>query len=812
MIQNLNVITYKIKLDKNLLEEKLLKYGAVKVGKNQFSCINCKSSDGLYIYNPKDEQGNKKDIWMYNCFPCGPKKTQGNVIDLVQQKENISYIQAVVKLAKELGINIDYNKTEFNESCNHAKYKADEDIIIEKYISQHDLSLELAKAKAKDGENSLIVAPTGSGKTYSIINMLKRDKKTKSIFIVPNSMNVEQIKVEYNVPGAWGDIPVIPELEKGNVIVMTWDKFIQLDEEILKDYIVVLDEVHQTYTEMFRLNKINKLYDNLECCMGQIHITATPSKLNFETYDYIIKYEIEKKTDYKVFLYSNINDETILKITNNSIKFALFKDDAKYLEFVKQNTVNKKVDVITKNTREFSNSYKSIVTNNNIGNFEGICNTSLLTAGVNIYDPDITDIIIVGIKDPATIRQYCARFRDLERVNVHIFNNYQDKDSINKYNIEWAISQIVEEAKEEVEYYNKKLIRTRFREETLNLPPIRMPFNTNFYWSDMNNKYKVNERQIRNMCYSNYYSKVDIHRFKELLQEYFSNVVVISQLDKNTSFSEDFKKVKKSEIDYILSSLEKHKNILVGAAEILTGNITSKTDRYLRENLIVEDWAKEQLTKYKVDKYIKINKIADIISLYSKYVVEDGLTYELAWLLATMGKRSRNKFFNQANFLIYREAEKRYPNLISKTRIQNRLYSFILQKFEPGKWYNDELLQIFCNDVYDAIRVEITPKQLALILNQIFIIKKTRKESCSNKLSIYKEYIITLPEQHNNKKEEYIRFIQDFISFDSVCKQYKLNDVCIESFQKFLRVRINEVENRANDILSIYDLFEEGAC
>ena len=87
--------------------------------------------------------------------------------------------------------------------------------------------------------------------------MLKRDKKTKSIFIVPNSINVEQIKVEYEIPGAWGDIPVLPELEKGNVIVLTWDKFIQLDEEILKDYIVVLDEVHQTYIEMFRINKIN---------------------------------------------------------------------------------------------------------------------------------------------------------------------------------------------------------------------------------------------------------------------------------------------------------------------------------------------------------------------------------------------------------------------------------------------------------------------------------------------------------------------------------------------------------------------------
>ena len=149
--------------------------------------------------------------------------------------------------------------------------------------------------------------------------MLKRSKDTKSIFIVPNSINVEQIKVEYNIPGAWGDIPVLPELEKGNVIVLTWDKFIQLDESILKDYIVVLDEVHQTYIEMFRINKINKLYENLGYCKGQIDITATPNKLSFNNYDYILKYEQETQTKYNVKLYNEVCDDTIRNNIENKI-------------------------------------------------------------------------------------------------------------------------------------------------------------------------------------------------------------------------------------------------------------------------------------------------------------------------------------------------------------------------------------------------------------------------------------------------------------------------------------------------------------
>ena len=152
------------------------------------------------------------------------------------------------------------------EKINYSNYNPDLLVEINKYISEHKVMLMTMLTRALQGEKSLLIAPTGSGKTYSIINMLKEADglgEIKSIFIVPNSINVEQIKVEYEIPGAWGDIPVILELEKGNVIVMTWDKFIQLDESILKDYIVVLDEVHQTLIEMFRIKKINKLYENL---------------------------------------------------------------------------------------------------------------------------------------------------------------------------------------------------------------------------------------------------------------------------------------------------------------------------------------------------------------------------------------------------------------------------------------------------------------------------------------------------------------------------------------------------------------------
>ncbi|MDY5211100.1 DEAD/DEAH box helicase family protein, partial [Intestinibacter sp.] len=114
------------------------------------------------------------------------------------------------------------------ESINYSNYNPNAVIKINKYISESEGFLRLPLIRAIQGQKTLLISPTGSGKTYSIINMLKEVDnlgEIKSIFIVPNSINVEQIKVEYEVPGAWGDIPVLPELEKGNVIVMTWDKF-----------------------------------------------------------------------------------------------------------------------------------------------------------------------------------------------------------------------------------------------------------------------------------------------------------------------------------------------------------------------------------------------------------------------------------------------------------------------------------------------------------------------------------------------------------------------------------------------------------
>ncbi|MFR2265697.1 MAG: DEAD/DEAH box helicase, partial [Clostridium sp.] len=608
------------------------------------------------------------------------------------------------------------------EIINYSIYNSNISIDIDRYISEHETILMTMLTRSLQGETNLLIAPTGSGKTYSIINMLKKVDdlgQIKSIFIVPNSINVEQIKIEYKIPGAWGDIPVLPELEKGNVVVMTWDKFIQLDGSILKDYIVVLDEVHQTLIEMFRLKKINKLYENLATAKGQIHITATPNKLNFNNYDFILEYKQNNQTKYNVKLYDKVCDDTIRNIIENSKKFALLKDDTNYLNFIKENSPNKKIDVITSNTRNLSKAYKEIVTKSTIKKFDGICNTSVLMAGVNIYEPGITDIIIVEEKDIAAIKQYVSRFRDLKEVNVHIFNKYQEEES-KIYDIEWQIEKISDNRHDFINYYNSYQNK-EFEEISLDIEPIRLNDSQEYYWNSELCKYTVNEIGIRNTCYTRYYSKADIQSFKVLLGEYFKEIEIVEIKETDNIARKIYNQISKEEKEAALALLEKEKSILVGAVEIISNKITTKTENYLNNNEFNIDDLKKELENKNIDKYIQIGNIAKTINLYTKYVIENRYNYNLAWCIALKGNRSRGKFFSQLNNIIYREIENKYPELMRYVKIEDKLYDLIVKTFTPGKSYTEEHLKIFCEAFEMTISgVKITTNKLGELLAQIY--------------------------------------------------------------------------------------------
>ncbi|MFA8976483.1 DEAD/DEAH box helicase family protein, partial [Clostridioides difficile] len=224
-----------------------------------------------------------------------------------------------------------------HEKENYSEFNRHEIYEIKKYIDEKPLGIRTAIANADNGGKTLFIAPTGAGKSYSFINTLKK-LKTKALFILPNASNVEQAMHEYNIAGAYDKIPAKQALEGNNLVVMTWDKTEQLISADLSEYIIVVDEIHQTYTDAYRGKAIKNLNNIMTKCKGRIDITATPSKLEFEIYDYIIEYTQKQKTKYDVKLYSDFDNKNfteIINIINKSKNSAMLMNDISTLEFIK---------------------------------------------------------------------------------------------------------------------------------------------------------------------------------------------------------------------------------------------------------------------------------------------------------------------------------------------------------------------------------------------------------------------------------------------------------------------------------------------
>ena len=693
-------------------------------------------------------------------------------------------------------------KTYKNEHINYSNYKPSEIINIDKYISEHNRGIINSIAGSMSGETHLLISQTGSGKTYTILELLK-EFKFKAIFIVPNATNVEQIMREYDIPGAYGDLGAEEQLTKGPVVTMTWDKFAQIKDTDLSEYIAIVDEIHQTFNDMYRDDKIKGLYKNLDYCKGRIDITATPNKLDFKIYDYIVEYEPNIQTKYNVKIYNHIDDNKIIDIINNSNKFALLKDDTKYLNHIKT-SINKKADIVNSNLKDSSQTYFEIVNNSSISKIEGILNTSVIIAGVNINEPNVTDIIVVGVKDPSTIKQYVARFRDLETVNVHIFNSKYNENISNTYEIEWLVSERIKEVQYIIDSFNL-MNKREYRTQGLGLKAFKLENSSEYYYDNDDREYKLNIPGIRNHCYMNYYNNADIVSFKELLNEYFENIEII-HLDKpdNKERKESYK-LQNEDKKEALKLLAEDKNLLVGANEILRNKTNSKLDMYFRENRINKDEILEQLNNKCIPSLMKIGNIKKVIDLYTKYIIENNFNYDLAWYIANKGNRSRGKFFQELNIQVFKKIEKKYPQLIDNNLIENRIYNLLTKEFKPGISYTKEHLEIFM----EAIKIilpgtKLTEKEIREKLANIYVVESKQVRNVPGVDYIYYKNIVPTGGTKTN-----IYTIKRHKKIADIAEDHQLSEIDAKVLKNIIDKRYKNIinSNEAQELLNIEQIF-----
>lgn len=689
-----------------------------------------------------------------------------------------------------------------NEEINHSKYEANEVIEVQKYLSEKSSGILNAIAGAKSGETHLIIAPTGSGKSYSIINALKTFK-LKSLFVLPNSANVQQAMNEYNIHGAYDNLCPRKALENGDVVVMTWDKVSQLKEEDLSEHIIVIDEIHQTYTDTYRNKAIKGLYDVSTRCRGRIDITATPNKLDFEIYDYITEYFQKEQTEYNVKMYNCVDTKTIIDILDKSNNGALLMNDTKELKYI-SSMINKKSDVITADTKEHSKLYDKIMNNSKMTGYKVILNTTTIVAGVNIKNPRITDIVVVGIKDIGTIKQYIARFRDLKKVNVHIFNNY--KEECNIYETEWLVSKSVQKANILKNAYNEAC-KEDVEFSTLGINPNPINLDTNVYFNKKTNSYEVDTVYIRSQIYKNYYNSRTFESFKVLLEEYFNNIELIYDLKINEEIKEDkdsYKKELKKLQEEAIEQLEKHKNILVGYDEVKKNRRSYNLMEYQEVNNLSMEQVQKDYLKLGIHDLIFNNSLKSKINLYSKCVLENYFSTNMAWNIAFMGNRKRGSIFAKINTLIYRELKEEHPNIFKNDNtIEVRIYEWLTNEFKEGVSYTQEHLEILA----ESFRITFgdnwafTPKKLGELLNQIYVIKNKKSSNCPPVETLFYRNIIPTTGQ-NSKKRINIYTIKSKIKIADVKKELGCTssdlslDLAIKKRKSKLLDQLDNVEKR----------------
>ena len=836
--------------DKNILVNTLNKYGSYpsKKSKGTYNCPHCKSSDGLYI----KEYSNQ---WIYKCFSCGEG---GNIFKLVEKKEGISFGSALKLICSENNIELpkmEYtkeDKTKFfinkkveefkntkisnlnnnqkiaylnkdidralsiefikdslninnTEYINYTKYKPNKVYCIDKYISDEMQGLKMALNKANEGYRVLLIAPTGSGKTDTTIKYIKANELYNGVFISPNASNVEQIMNKYNIPGAFGeDLNGDLALSNTNIGCLTWDKFSSLKETNLSKYVGIVDEVHQTFTDMYRKNKIRGLYDNLEKCKGQLHITATPNKLDINSYDYIIEYKQKIQTEYNVFLYNNINDSKVIEIINNSNKFALLENNTNNLNYYKECT-NKQTEVLTSSLKHTSHVYDNIMRNEHIGDIQGIFNTSVIVAGVNIYDKNITDIIVVGVKDLATIKQYVARFRDLEKVNVHIFNQYEDFSDT--YNIEYQINKKINEiqkALEGINFYNKQ----QFQECLFPFRVMKLEENNHMYYDETSNEYKIDIQGVRNEIYTRYYNKCDIVSLEDLLKEYFNNITRINILEDKSKAKKTYADMIKYDETEAKEKLKEYKNILVGANDILRNKVSSSLNNYLIENGLEEQQILEKYQEKDVKNLISIGKNKKFIDLYSKYVLENNFTYDLAWYVCTLSPGKKKSFFNSLNRMVFNRIQEDFPKFFNNKLLENRIHNLIVHDFKPGISYTKEHIENFIEGLDILLPgVKISTQKVLEVINENYKVEcKNTKLGTHLLNNLYKNIV---PKGVPEGKKMRIYTIKDIKTLDDLITEHGLNDLDKKVLENILDKRYSKMMSNqiVKELLEVDKIF-----
>ena len=212
----------------------------------------------------------------------------------VKSANDIEKVKMSNEFLKGLAKN-DFDMNQF-EVMNHSVMKFNEHVIVNKYIGDNPKAFDNLYELAKQGKVVGLVGETGIGKAYSLYIKAKANKQDKIIIALPLTGTTEQMANEYGdvFVGSYGDGRHIKDLisQGARVIVCTWNKLASAIEQGVdfSEYILVKDEVHEFFSSDYRNKVIRPIQASCASASakfkGIIDVTATPTKINKNKYDY----------------------------------------------------------------------------------------------------------------------------------------------------------------------------------------------------------------------------------------------------------------------------------------------------------------------------------------------------------------------------------------------------------------------------------------------------------------------------------------------------------------------------------------------